>query len=204
VRPLYRVTQAAASVLLIVAASAAAHAGGPLPGEPAPDFALPGLRFYHLAQDQPEITRRNAGLLYEPVRLHTLRGRPVLLVFASRGSPLGAGALDALEGLHREYGDRVQLLLVYTRSAPGAPAGQRAPATLLERIQLANHFVSERGLTIPCVVDGMDDATLRAYAAGSGRLYLLGSDGRVEFVEHGDAGFDPETLEAEIGRLLAR
>ena len=57
---------------------------GPQYGEEAPDFSLMPLKFYEFGIDETEITKENAGLLYEPVRLSDFRGKkPVVLIFGS-------------------------------------------------------------------------------------------------------------------------
>jgi hypothetical protein len=185
---------------------------GPAVGDPAPDFELTPLRFYDFRLDEREITRENAWELYEPVRLRDFRGkRPVALIFGSFTSPVRA-QLPALEGRHRAYGDRVQFLFVYIREAgAGESAGEepaldreapREPETHPARSRIANSFANEVELSIPCVVDGMDDAAMLAYAAHPARLYLVGSDGRIAFAGRpGSLGLDPEGLDAVLSAL---
>jgi type I thyroxine 5'-deiodinase len=55
------------------------------------------------------------------------------------------------------------------------------------------------------LVDGMDDAVNRAYAAFPDRLYLVGRDGKIAFRGGpGPAGFRPDELEEAIRRELGR
>lgn len=176
-------------------------------GDLAPDFELTPLRFYDFRLDEPDITRKNAGRLYKPVRLGDFRGkRPVALVFGSYTSSIRA-ALPALESLHRAYGDRVQFLFVYIREAgadesrgeASALRGEapRDPETDLERIRIANSFADEVKLSIPCVVDGLDDATMEAYTAHPARLYLVGEDGRIVFAGR------PASVDLDLAELDA-
>ena len=54
-------------------------------------------------------------------------------------------------------------------------------------------------------VDEMDDAVNEAYAAHPTRLYLVGTDGRVEYAGGlGPFGFKPAELGAAIEEALAR
>lgn len=181
-------------------AGGAARASAPTVGDPAPDFALTALRLNDFRLDEREITRENAWRLYEPVRLSDFRGkRPVVLVFGSTTSGVRA-ALPALEDLHRTYGDRVAFLFVYIREG-GARDGDawREPETQLERLRIANSFADEVALSIPCVVDGMNDAAMQAYAAHPARLFLVGRDGRIVFAgDPGAVGMDSLKLGAAL------
>jgi hypothetical protein len=148
-------------------------------------------------------------MLYKPVRLGDFRGkRPVALVFGSYTSSIRA-ELPALESLHRAYGDRVQFLFVYigeagadeSRGDASALHGEtpRDPETDLERARIANSFADEVRLSIPCVVDGIDDATMKAYAAHPARLYLVGGDGRIVFAGRpASVALDPTELDAAL------
>lgn len=56
----------------------------PKVGEPAPDFELAPIKFYDFKTDDADVTKENAGVLYEPVRLSSFRGKkPVALIFGS-------------------------------------------------------------------------------------------------------------------------
>jgi len=106
----------------------------------------------------------------------------------------------------------VQFLFVYIREAgAGKSAGEepgldreapREPETQLERVRIANSFANEVRLSIPCVVDGMDDAAMVAYAAHPARLYLVGTDGRIAFAGRpASLGLDPEGLDAALSAV---
>ena len=78
------------------------------------------------------------------------------------------------------------------------------PVTLDERQAMARFSQEELGLTMPCVVDGMDDAAARAYEGWPERLYLVDPDGTVAFrCGPGPFGFDPDGLERAIQAQLA-
>ena len=172
---------------------------GPVVGLPAPAFALTPLRFYDFRLDEGEISRANAWELYEPVRLGDFRNKwPVALVFGSAASVRHTDVL-ALEALHRRYGDRVRFLFVYIHggSSEESHAAPRAPQPDLERARIANSFVSETGLSIPCVVDGRDAAAMKAYAAQPARLYVVDKAGAIAFVS------DPANARLDLGAFEA-
>jgi hypothetical protein len=132
----------------------------------------------------------------------------VVLIFGSSTSSVRE-ELPTLGDLHRAYADRVQFLFVYIREAgAGKSAGEaparggevpREPETHLERVRIANSFAHEVELSIPCLVDGMDDAAMLAYAAHPARLYLVGRDGRIAFAGlPASLRLDPESLDAAL------
>jgi hypothetical protein len=77
------------------------------------------------------------------------------------------------------------------------------PKTAEERIQVAKRCADTLAYDIPTLVDGMDNAANRAYAAWPTRLYLVGLDGKVEYAAGlGPWGFKPAELDQEIQRYL--
>ncbi len=79
------------------------------------------------------------------------------------------------------------------------------PVTETERFQVANSCMLDLAITIPCVIDSMDNSTMQAYNAFPDRLYLIGKDGRIAFKGGpGPWGFKPDELEAAIEAELQR
>lgn len=74
------------------------------------------------------------------------------------------------------------------------------PITLEERNGVAEVCMTRLALEpMPALVDGVDDAVGRAYAAHPDRLYLVGRDGRIVYQGGpGPGGFKPEELAAAI------
>ena len=60
------------------------------------------------------------------------------------------------------------------------------PRTLEERITIARDFVRHMQYTLPIVVDDIDDAAERAFAAWPERIYIVNSDGTIGY--KGDVG----------------
>ena len=72
-----------------------------------------------------------------------------------------------------------------------------------ERFAAARAGVARLGLTMPALVDGMDDAVSQAFAAWPERIYLVGRDRRIAF--KGGPGpweFDPDAAAAALSSLL--
>ena len=75
--------------------------------------------------------------------------------------------------------------------------------TLAERQEAARLGATSLGLTLPLLVDGMDDAVSAAFAAWPERIVVVDADGRVAFPgDAGPWGFDPDAAAAVLEQLL--
>lgn len=73
------------------------------------------------------------------------------------------------------------------------------PVTFEERRVMAEFSSEALGLTMPAVVDDLDDAVSIAYHGWPERLYLIDADGKVLYrCGPGPFGFDPDGLEEAI------
>jgi hypothetical protein len=115
-----------------------------------------------------------------------------------------------LESLHRRFGDRVEFFVVYLREAHPTDGWQveanehdgvlcAQPTTLEERLEVANVCSLRLALSIPTLVDDIENSTDLKYYALPDRLYLVGKDGRVAFRgAPGPFGFVASELEQAI------
>lgn len=125
-----------------------------------------------------------------------------------------------LQDLFQRYHDQLQFLSIYIREAHpvdgwwfgkgpiswlmkaySSRAAQDVydPTTMEERRSVAGRCQETLQYGIPTLVDEMDDAVNKAYAAWPTRLYLVDLDGRVAYAaEKGPFGFKPPELEAAI------
>ncbi|MDO8544903.1 MAG: redoxin family protein [Opitutaceae bacterium] len=134
----------------------------------------------------------------QTVKLSDFRGKkPVVLIFGSYTCPPFRDVYPTLERLHRTYGEKVAFYYIYIREAHPEdgwkmPRNQRDgimvkdPKTLDERVKLAETACAFFKTTIPGLVDTMDDATDRAYAAWPSRIFIVDKEGRL--VVHGEPG----------------
>lgn len=118
--------------------------------------------------------------------------------------------MDALEGLHRQYGDRVAFFVVYIKEAhpeEGWVLGRNRradvrvndPTSDEQRVQVAQTCAVRLRIEMPVLVDGIDNAVASAYGGWPDRLYLIGRDGRIAFQGgEGPFGLKPPELEAAI------
>jgi len=77
------------------------------------------------------------------------------------------------------------------------------PKTMKERIVIAKKCVSNLKLSIPAIIDGMDDRVGKTYTGWHDRLYIIGKDGKVAYKGgKGPGGFKPLEMEKELKKLL--
>ena len=115
-----------------------------------------------------------------------------------------------MDEIYNRYRDQVEFFLVYVREAHPSDGWQvdsnldnniifRQHQSLEEREQVANTCSLDLNMTIPILIEGMDNAIDEAYGAAPERLYVVGVDGTVAY--HGGAGphfFDVDEWEEAI------
>ena len=120
-----------------------------------------------------------------------------------------------MERLNSQYKDRMGFFLVYVQEAHPTDGWQvdsnvqdevyyRQHQSYDEREEVAQSCTIDLHISIPTVVEEMDNAIDEAYGAAPERLYLIGKDGRV--VYQGGAGphlFDLEELDEAIQKMEA-
>jgi hypothetical protein len=167
-------------------------------GRPAPDFSLKRLEAGQQVSPQP-------------VRLSSIKTAPTLLVFGSFSSPSLRQRAAGLEQLRRDFNGRVHVYLIYTRE--NHPTGQRLvernketgiaieqPSDQNGRVALAARARMQLKLTVPILIDTMDDSTAHAYGASStNAAYLIGGDGVVVAVQR---WFEPYSMRRQIEEVL--
>ena len=110
------------------------------------------------------------------------------------------------------YKDKVHFYVVYVRERHPLEDYAREfkhvaqHKTLAERRQVAREFAEKVELSIPLLVDAMDNRVNKAYRGEPDRLYVIAPDGTVEYQgDYGPFGFKPddvrEVLEDEYGPL---
>jgi hypothetical protein len=132
----------------------------------------------------------------------------------------------SLQALYQRYHEQVQFLMVYIREAHPVDGwwlgrGLFSLALKMYRSQVATDVydpqtIEERRAVaarcdvalqygIPTLVDEMDDAVNKAYAAWPTRLYLIGLDGRVVYGGGlGPFDFKPAKLEKAVEQYITQ
>jgi hypothetical protein len=125
-----------------------------------------------------------------------------------------------VDSIYKQYADDLAFLFVYIREAhpsDGPPArrtpkpapgggGHGAlaqPKTDAERHAAAQRCVEGLELTVPTLVDGIEDGANLAYGAWPDRLFVVDLNGKVAFAGGpGPSGFDPEAWAAAIAKVV--
>ena len=120
-----------------------------------------------------------------------------------------------MERLYSRFKDRIEFFVVYVQEAHPTDGWQvesnikddvfyRQHQSLDEREEAAQSCTIGLHISIPTLVEEMDNAIDEAYGAAPERLYLIGKDGRVAY--HGGAGphfFDLDELDEAIQGMEA-
>ncbi len=107
-----------------------------------------------------------------------------------------------MERLYQEYKDIADFRLVYIREAHAADSdrpvryakdmGITNHTSMAERCDVARKLLGDKELTIPTIVDGLDDRVNKAYRAWPDRIFLVRKDGRLGVAAaRGPFGFAP-------------
>lgn len=121
-----------------------------------------------------------------------------------------------MERMYKRYRDRAAFLFVYIREAHPADGWQtesnvkegvalNAPDTLFARQSVARKCATDLKLSIPCVVDTINNTVDQMYAAWPERMFVIDADGRVAYAGRiGPWGFKPGEAAPVLRRLLRR
>ncbi len=117
-----------------------------------------------------------------------------------------------MQKMYDRYKDIVEFRLVYINEAHAADSDRSVPyakelginnhKNYGERCDVAGKLLSDKNLTIPTVIDGMDNKVGEAYSAWPDRIYVVRKDGTLGVASgRGPWGFVP-ALE-QTGEWLA-
>jgi len=116
--------------------------------------------------------------------------------------------------LNKRYGDRVTFLAVYVREAHPADAASSAgnesagivvkqPRSLEDRTEVAKVCTKKLDITMPLLVDTIDDRVGNAYSGMPDRLYVIDQKGKVAYQSgRGPFGFKAGEMEQSLIGLL--
>jgi type I thyroxine 5'-deiodinase len=117
--------------------------------------------------------------------------------------------------MYEALGDRAAFHVVYIAEAHAEDGWQttsnrqegvviKQHTTIEERRAAARRCARELALTIPMLIDGMDDAACKAFSAWPERIYIVDRAGRIVYQGgHGPYDFDPDAARASLERMLA-
>jgi hypothetical protein len=116
--------------------------------------------------------------------------------------------------MYQSHKDRVAFLFVYVREAHPVDGWQvdsnvtdgvlfEKPRTDERRREIARACCDRLKLTMPCAVDGLDNAVDDLYAAWPERVFIIGVDGRIAYAgDQGPWGFKPDDAERRLRKLI--
>ncbi len=149
------------------------------------------------------------------IRLSTLVGsKPIALVFGNFTCGPFRSMYPAVDEIAVKYADDVQFLGVYVREAhPTDGWAMRSnnrvgiaisqPTTYDQKRDVATQCQSKLNMSIPLLVDRVDDQVGNAYSGMPARLYLIDTEGRVVYKGgRGPFGFKAGEFEQALNMLL--
>lgn len=116
--------------------------------------------------------------------------------------------------MKRRYGEKVQFLAIYVREAHPTdgwqmPSNDRAgivisqPKSLIERVGVAEKCCQSLAMSMPLLVDDLDDRVGHLYSGMPDRLYVIDRTGRVAYKGgRGPFGFKPGEMEQSLAMTL--
>lgn len=119
-----------------------------------------------------------------------------------------------MEELHKKYRDQVEFLAIYVREAHPTDGWRMAsndkagiafaqPRAMNERVALAKKCCSTLEITMPVLVDELNDRVGHAYSGMPDRLYVIDRAGRVAYKGgRGPFGFKAREMEQALVMLL--
>lgn len=115
---------------------------------------------------------------------------------------------------YEDFGGRADFYVVYIAEAHSIDGWQtesneaegiriRQHERFEDRVAAAELCAEKLALTIPTLVDGMDDAANKAFAAWPERLYIINTEGVIHYAGGpGPYEFRPEEARASLATLL--
>ncbi len=119
-----------------------------------------------------------------------------------------------MERLYREYKAKTDFYFVYVREAHPTDGRQvqanvrekilvKSPTSIEERALIASNCVYTLGLTMPCLVDTIDNATQKAYQGWPARACIIGTNGVLEYISQpGPRGVEPEQIRDALKHIF--
>ena len=171
----------------------------PIAGSLAPDFSLPTL-------DGSQTIQRS---LYQ-------KGRPLVLIFGNYTCPPFRHHATEAQALYDKYRDRAAFLFVYVQEAHPADGWQmdsnesegvvfNQPREAGQRQAIARQCCSNLNLSIPCVVDSIDNSVDNLYAGWPDRIFVIDSQDTIVYAgNQGPWGFKPKQAEKALRQLIKR
>jgi type I thyroxine 5'-deiodinase len=78
------------------------------------------------------------------------------------------------------------------------------PKSYEERVKVAGDCIKDLKLSIPCLVDDMDNSAQKGYAGWPDRIYVIDREGKISYKgDPGPRGFKPADAEDALKEILS-
>lgn len=116
----------------------------------------------------------------------------------------------SLQKAFETYGDKADFTWIYISEAhaiddarPSKTVKIKEHTSLEERTKVAKAAAESLGLSIPLLIDDMENTIDSAYSAHPDRLFILDADGKVAYAGgRGPRGFDVDEMVAALKELV--
>ena len=108
--------------------------------------------------------------------------------------------------------DKADFYLIYTKEAhatdsrrPNEKVAIKNHTNIKERAAAASSCLSDLKITIPTLLDDMQDSLATAYAAHPDRLFIIGANGKIAYSgEKGPWGFDAADMQKAFQQIITQ
>lgn len=141
-----------------------------------------------LGHTAPDILWKD-GQTGETKRLSDLRGKPTILLFGSCTCPPFRLSVGLIEQLRQKYPGQFHTYMIYATEAHpefGQNDYTRNQKTLTDRRLAAQDLVIQKEMTIPILIDTLDNRAAEVFEGMPTRILILDAKGKVVFFTQGN------------------
>lgn len=167
-------------------------------------------------QVAPDFTLKLLGKEKEITLSKKYAKKPVVLTFGSYTCPPFRRSLTSMEDVYQAHKKDCHFLFIYVKEAH-ASDGWVSGGNVAQGIEIKQHKTYEERsgaaktckgkleITIPILIDSLDNKIAMQYGGVPNRAYLIGKGGKVIYKgEKGPMGTRPDQVKAAIEKLLAK
>ncbi len=171
--------------------------------------ALPASSQIEVGQPAPEFSLKTTK--DKTLSLAAYKGNVLVLVFGSYSTPSFRQRISSLEKLAKDYSTRATILIVYTREAHAVGEWEvernrddeiavEQHKTEADRKAQAKQAASALNITLPVMLDTMDNSMAKTYGLTPNGAVIIGRDGIVSARQR---WFEPVGLRQQIDAAVA-
>ena len=164
----------------------------------------------------PDFTLKLLGKEKEVKLSKKYAKKPVVLTFGSYTCPPFRRSLEGMKDVYQAHKKDCHFLFIYVKEAH-ASDGWVSGGNVAQGIEIKQHKTYEERsgaaktcqgkleITMPILIDSLDNATAMQYGGIPNRAYLIGKDGKVVYKgDRGPMGTRPDQVKAAIEKLLGK